>query len=107
MLSAASSAQLFDNKLSGLGGGAGSAVKNMSAGQIDMVSKDFESMFIGMMLEQMFGDSLGTESYGDAESADVYKGMMTEAYGKEIAQAGGIGVASYVKSELLKLQEEK
>src|SRR5688500_11923330 len=84
-----------------------SAASKMNATQIDQVSKDFESMFISMMLEQMFGESIGTEAFGDKETADVYKTLMTDAYAKEIAQAGGIGVASYVKAELLKLQEQE
>jgi Rod binding domain-containing protein len=95
------------NILGGSYAGTQSAVKNMSASQIDKVSKDFESLFIGMMLEHMFGDSVGTEAFGDKESSDIYKGLMTENYGKAIAQAGGIGVASYVKTELLKLQEQE
>jgi peptidoglycan hydrolase FlgJ len=85
----------------------GGAASKLSTSQIDDVAKDFESMFIGMMLEQMFGDSLGSEMFGDKQTADVYKGLMMDAYGKEIANAGGIGVASYVKTELLKLQEQE
>jgi Rod binding domain-containing protein len=30
---------------------------------------------------------------------------MVEQYGKQISQSGGIGIADYVKRELLKLQE--
>ena len=85
--------------------GASGRVGHMTPGQIDKVSKDFESMFVGQMVEQMFGDSMGSEAFGDHETADIYKGMMADAYGKEIAQSGGIGIASYVKNELLKLQE--
>ena len=80
-------------------------VGNMSMDQITKVSTDFESMFIAQMTEQMFCDSQGTEAFGSQESADIYKGLMAEQYGKQIAQAGGIGIASYVKSELIKLQE--
>jgi len=69
------------------------------------VSKDFESMFIGQMLESMFGDSEGTEAFGSSESNDVYKGLLMDEYGKMISRAGGIGVADYVRKELLKLQE--
>ena len=80
-------------------------IKNMSAAQIDTVSKDFESMFVSQMLEQMFGDSQGDEAFGSNETSDVYKSMMADQYGKEIAKSGGIGIADYVKHELLKLQE--
>jgi Rod binding domain-containing protein len=79
--------------------------KALTATQADAVAKDFESMFIAQMLDQMFGESLGTELFGDDETNDVYKGLMMEQYGKEIAAAGGIGIADYVKREMLKLQE--
>ncbi len=81
------------------------SVASMSNDQIDKVSKDFESMFVGQMLEQMFGDSEGTEAFGDSQSSEVYKGLMMDEYGKQITRSGGIGIADYVKQELLKLQE--
>lgn len=79
--------------------------KPMTDAQINAVSKDFESMFIGEMMEPMFGDSVGTSLFGDEETAEVYKGLMVEQYSKKISDAGGIGIADYVKTELLKQQE--
>lgn len=84
---------------------AAGTVKKMDSAQIDQAAQDFESMFIGQMMEQMFGESLGDELFGDQETNDVYKGLMMEEYGKQITRAGGIGIADYVKRELLKLQE--
>lgn len=79
--------------------------KMMTEAQMDAVAKDFESMFITQMLEQMFGDSLGSELFGSDESKEIYKSMMMDEYGKQMTRAGGIGIASYVKRELLALQE--
>lgn len=80
-------------------------VKQLSNVQVDAAAKDFEALFVGQMLEHMFGDSQGDEAFGDKETNEVYKGLMVQEYGKQIAKAGGIGIASYVKTELLKLQE--
>ena len=77
----------------------------MSSDQIDKVARDFESMFIGQMLEPMFGDSEGADAFGSTESNDVYKGLLMDEYGKQITRSGGIGIADYVKKELLRLQE--
>ncbi len=105
MIDAATSATLLDRSL-GAGALPGlNAKAHMNAQQIDAASKDFESMFVGQMMEQMFGDSLGDQAFGDSETGEIYKGLMMDAYGKEIAKSGGIGIASYVKTELLKLQE--
>ncbi len=76
-----------------------------TANGADKAAKDFESMFVSQMLEHMFGESIGDDSFGDEESSEVYKGLMMQEYGKQIAASGGIGIASYVKRELLKLQE--
>lgn len=81
--------------------------KTISGAQIDGAAQDFESLFISQMLEQMFGDSIGDDAFGDSETSEVYKGLMVQEYGKLIAKSGGIGVAPYVKNELLKLQEVK
>ncbi len=77
----------------------------MSSDQAEAAAKDFESMFIGQMLEQMFGESQGEEAFGDKDTDEVYKSLMMDEYGKQIAKSGGIGIASYVTRELLKLQE--
>lgn len=77
----------------------------LSEKEIDSVAEDFEALFLTQMLEQMFGPALGEELFGGKETAQIYKGIMMEQYGKQLTESGGIGVASYVKAELLKLQE--
>lgn len=77
----------------------------MTDAQINAVAKDFESMFIAQMMEPMFGESTGSELFGDKDTQEIYKGLMMEEYGKQIAASGGIGIASYVRKELLALQE--
>lgn len=93
------SSSLVGDAVRGAGYGA------MTVDKADAVSKDFESMFVSQMLEQMFGDSSGEEAFGGSETNDVYKGLLMDQYGKLIARAGGIGIAPYVKQELLKQQE--
>ena len=83
------------------------SAKAMTPEKIDAASKDFESMFISQMVENLFTDSVGDSAFGSKESSDIYKGMMTQEYGKIITQAGGIGIAAYIKKELLKQQEAK
>ena len=79
--------------------------KQVSVDQATTAGKDFESMFLSQMMESMFGDSTGTDSFGDEDTNEVYRGMMMNEYGKAITQSGGIGIADYVKTELLKTQE--
>ena len=91
------------------------SIKNMSPEKADAVSKDFESLFISQMVQQMFGESSGSEAFGSEDTDEVYKGLMVQEYGKIIQKNGGIGIASNIykeltgstKTELLKQQEVK
>lgn len=83
----------------------GGKYANMTPDKAEAAAKDFETMFVTQMLEQMFGESSGEEAFGNSETNDIYKSLLMDQYGKLISRAGGIGIASYVKQELLKQQE--
>lgn len=74
----------------------------MNEAQADATSKDFESMFLSQMLEGMFGESSGSEAFGSSDTDEIYKGLMVQEYGKMITKAGGIGIASNIKQEVIK-----
>jgi len=73
--------------------------------QIDEAAQDFESVFLSQMLEHMFDGIKPDDNFGGGESEEIYKSMMIEQYGKIMSRAGGIGVADYVKKEMLAVQE--
>lgn len=103
----------FDPLLvSGAGAASGGAALTMPAGRlrseaaVDSAAKEFESLFISQMLEHLFADvRLGTDGQQDDGSFDIYRTMLVGEYGKLITQSGGIGVADYVKREMLRAQE--
>lgn len=74
---------------------------------IAKIAQDFESMFIGQMLQNMFSGMESDSLAGDPETDDVYRSWLVDEYGKMITKAGGIGVADHVQRELLHLQEMK
>ena len=68
-------------------------------------AEDFEATFLSQMLSPMF-ETVPTDSFmGGGHAEQVYRGMMVEEMGKEIAKQGGIGIADSVYREILKLQE--
>jgi len=73
--------------------------------KIDEVSKDFESVFLSQMMSQMFSGEDVNNFFGGGSTGEIYKGFLMEEYGKAMAKAGGVGIASQVKGELLRLQE--
>lgn len=79
------------------------ALKNQA--RIEAVSRDFESVFLTQMMENMFDEAKEGSWFGEGMSGDVYRSLMATEYSKLMAQAGGIGIADYVKGQLIKLQE--
>jgi len=102
---AAVMANMTAGNLSSMSAGSVSNATLKGEAAIDKAAKDFEAIFLGQMMSQMFGESTGEEMFGDSDSNEIYRGMMMEQYGQQISKAGGIGIADYLKRELLKAQE--
>lgn len=75
--------------------------------QARKVAQDFESFFIGQMLQPMFKDIRAEEPFDGGHGEDIWRTMQVEEYGKAISRAGGIGIADMVYREMLKAQEVK
>ena len=69
--------------------------------------QEFEAVFLSQMLQHMFDGVETDEMFGGGEGEDMVKSLLVDEYGKLIARTGGIGVADYVKREMLSLQEVK
>lgn len=78
-----------------------------SAAKADKVAQDFESVFLSQMLQPMFKGIEAEEPFGGGQGEEVWRSMMVDEIGKQMARAGGIGLASSVKAEILRMQEAK
>ena len=68
-------------------------------------AQDFESVFISQMLNQMY-EGIPTDGlFGGGQGEAMFRSLMLDEYGKQIAAQGGIGIAASVSRELLKHQE--
>jgi Rod binding domain-containing protein len=69
-------------------------------------AQDFETMFLEQTLERVFASS-GTEGpLGDnGTGGAVYRSMLVKEYAGGIVKSGGVGIATQIHRELLKLQE--
>jgi Rod binding domain-containing protein len=76
-----------------------------SAAKAEKVAQEFEAVFISQMLQPMFKDIEAEEPFGGGQGEDVWKAMMVDEIGKQMAKAGGIGLAASVKQEILRMQE--
>ena len=67
---------------------------------------DFEQMFMEQTLGQLTSNLSGPGPLGDeGTGTDVWRSMLTQQYAHTITQAGGLGIAHSVYSELMRLQE--
>jgi len=81
-----------------------SAAETAKRAAIAKSSKDFEASFMSVMLGQMFKDVNTSAPFGGGPGEDAFKSFMTDAMAKQVVKSGGIGLASAVQKEMLKLQ---
>ena len=68
--------------------------------KIHATAKDFEAQFIGTMMNSAYENV----DLGGGQGADAFKSVMMQAIGKKIASGKGIGLASQIQTEMLKMQ---
>jgi len=71
---------------------------------IHKTATDFEASFLSQMLGQMFEGVSTPAPFGGDEGEDIYKSFLTEAFAKQMAKSGGVGVAASIQREMLKMQ---
>lgn len=82
-----------------------SAAELARRGQITKTAKEFETQFLGVMLQQMFdGVGEGTGLFGGGSGEQMFKSFLTDAMAKQMTKSGGIGIAASVSREMLKMQ---
>lgn len=86
--------------------GAGSTLSPAELKRIDIAAQDFEASFLTEMLRPMFEEiNKPDELFGGGKGEEVFSNMMVDEYGKQMAANGGIGLAAFVRDEMIRLQE--
>ncbi len=67
-------------------------------------AEDFESVFVSQMLEPMFAGIKTDGMFGGGNGESVFRSLMIQEVGKEIAKGGGIGISDSVYGEMLRMQ---
>lgn len=84
-----------------------SGVKAPTAEKAHEMGKKFEAMFVTQMMNYMFTGLDGGKSYfGGGHAEEMFRPMLTDEYGKMVANQGnGIGLADKVAKVLMAHQE--
>jgi Rod binding domain-containing protein len=69
------------------------------------VAEQFEGMFITQFVGEMFSGMKTDGPFGGGQGEEMFRSLMMDEYGKQIASQGGFGLAASVQRELLKTQE--
>lgn len=72
--------------------------------KIREAAEQFEAQFLSVMLQPMFEGTDVEAPFGGGPGEQMFRSLMTEAMGKQMTKAGGIGLADTVQREMLKLQ---
>lgn len=73
-------------------------------GKIKETAQNFESSFLSVMMQQMFEGVKTSEPFGGGQGEEMFKSILTDAMSKQVTKAGGVGLASTIQREMLKLQ---
>lgn len=80
-----------------------STIKNYK--QIVEKAQEFEAVFLSEMMKPMFESVDVDPLFGGGNSEEIFRGMQVQEYGKQIAGTKGIGLADFVKRELIRVQQ--
>jgi Rod binding domain-containing protein len=73
--------------------------------KIDAAARDFEAVFISQMFEQMFAEVKTDGPMGGGSGERIFRSLMFQEVGRQMAAQGGLGMSDTVRRELLELQE--
>lgn len=80
-----------------------SMVEEKDVRRIDKAARDFEAVFLAEMMKPMF-EGLSTDPpFGGGKAEEIFRGILLQEYGKNIASTQSIGIADHVKAALLKM----
>jgi len=65
----------------------------------------FEGVFITQFLGEMFSGIATDGPFGGGQGEEMFRSLMIDEYGKQIASQGGFGLSDAVQRQLLKAQE--
>lgn len=74
---------------------------------VKKVAREFETLFVGMMLKSM-RDTVGKDTLtGGGQGEDIYRSLLDQEYARAITETHGLGVAEMLEKELLKTVPRK
>lgn len=72
--------------------------------RIEKTAKEFETVFLSTAFQTMFSGVNTSEPFGGGEGEQAFKSFLMDAFARQMTKAGGVGLATSVTQEMLKMQ---
>lgn len=69
-------------------------------------AKDFEAVFLSEMFSHMFEGIDVDPMFGGGGGEKMFRSMMIQEYGKNMAKHGGIGISDQLQKMMIQMQEK-
>lgn len=69
-------------------------------------AKQFEAVFLSEMMSHMFEGVKTDPEFGGGQGEDMFKSLLVNEYGKQMANAGGIGIADQLQKMMIQMQQQ-
>lgn len=69
-------------------------------------AKDFEAVFLSEMFSHMFEGIEPNPMFGGGSGEKMFRSMMIQEYGKNMAKHGGIGISDQLQKMMIQMQEK-
>ena len=79
--------------------------KQQNEAAIGKVAEEFEAFFASSYFEQMFAGIQPDAITGGGQGEAMFRSLMIQEYGKQVAKQHVLGIGEVVKRQLLQLQE--
>ncbi|PCI56050.1 MAG: hypothetical protein COB36_04455 [Alphaproteobacteria bacterium] len=75
--------------------------------RVEESARDFEAVFITEMMKPMF-DGIKTDGpFGGGKGEEIFRGIMLDEYGKNVASLNVIGIQTQVANKLIEMQSAR
>lgn len=86
---------------------AGAAVTDKETAAARKAAREFEGLFVGMMLKSM-RETVGKDILaGKGQSDEIYRSMLDQEYAKAVVEQGGLGLAKTIEEQLINHPDKK
>lgn len=70
----------------------------------EAVAREFEAVFLGQMTKLMMESVELGEEFSGGHGEEMFRGVLAETLGTEIAKQGGVGLAPAVLEQIIRMQ---